>query len=131
MAATWQQGITPVAALVFAIGLALQNLPEGMAVVVPLKETGMSKKRIMRFGTLASFAEPAAALVGIALSLALTSLGHYVMPIMLTVAAGAMVFITVEELIPASQEGAHGGHGATYGFLLGFWVMAVMGILAG
>lgn len=131
MVAAWQSGITPVAALVFAAGLALQNFPEGMAVVVPLKEVGMSKRKIMKFGTLASFAEPVAALVGIVLSVALQSLGSFVMPIMLTVAAGAMVFITVEELIPASQAGEHGGHGATYGFLLGFWIMAVMGILAG
>lgn len=52
------------------------------------------------------------------------------MPVLLSIAAGAMVFIVVEELIPESQAGGH-GHGATYGFLAGFWMMAVLGILGG
>ena len=51
-------------------------------------------------------------------------------PILLSIAAGAMIFITVEDLIPESQAEGH-GHGATYGFLLGFWLMALLGILGG
>ena len=70
------------------------------------------------------------ALLGVALASALNTLGGVVMPVLLSVAAGAMIFIVVEELIPESQAGGH-GHGATYGFLIGFWMMAVLGILGG
>ena len=58
----------------------------------------------------------------------LATLGGVVMPVLLSVAAGAMIFIVVEELIPESQSGDH-GHAATYGFLLGFWLMALLGVL--
>ena len=101
-----------------------------MAVVLPLKQTGSTAKRCAWWGFWASLAEPAAAVVGIALTSLLTATGGVVLPILLSVAAGAMVFITVEELIPESQAGGH-GHGATYGFLLGFWLMALLGILGG
>ena len=74
--------------------------------------------------------EPPAAVVGILLTAALTAMGGVVMPLLLSMAAGAMIFITVEELIPESQAGGH-GHAATYGFLIGFWSMALLGILGG
>lgn len=73
---------------------------------------------------------PVSALLGVALASALNTLGGVVMPVLLSIAAGAMIFIVVEELIPESQAGGH-GHGATYGFLIGFWMMAVLGILGG
>ena len=129
-AALQDTGMTWTAAIVFGIGLALQNFPEGIAVVLPLKQTGSTAKRCAWWGFWASLAEPAAAVVGIALTSLLTAAGGVVLPILLSVAAGAMVFITVEELIPESQAGGH-GHGATYGFLLGFWLMALLGILGG
>ncbi len=130
MAATFQEGIPLVGAFVFGLGLALQNFPEGMAVVVPLRDAGVSQAKCMRFGTLASFAEPAAALIGLGLTLWLVGLGGAVLSLLLSVAAGAMMFIVVEELIPASQA-AGSDHTPTYGFLIGFWVMAVMGMLVG
>ncbi|MDR3050732.1 MAG: ZIP family metal transporter [Oscillospiraceae bacterium] len=129
IAATLRQGLPPLAAAVFGLGLALQNFPEGMAVVVPLRESGMPRGRCIRFGTLASFAEPVAALAGLGLSFGLVGLGGAALALPLSIAAGAMMFIVVEELIPASQAG-HTGHAPTYGFLIGFWAMAVMGILA-
>ena len=123
-------GMTWTAAIVFALGLALQNFPEGIAVVLPLRQTGSTARRCSWLGFWASLAEPAAALLGIALTSVLTAVGGIVLPVLLGVAAGAMVFIVVEELIPESQVDGH-GHGATYGFLLGFWIMALLGILGG
>lgn len=118
------------AALVFALGLALQNFPEGMAIVLPMRQAGFSYEKSRNWGILASFAEPIAAVIGIILASLLSHLGWIIMPILLSVAAGAMVFIVVEELIPESQN-ANEGHSATYGILAGFWIMAVMGILGG
>ncbi len=119
------------AALAFAFGLALQNFPEGMAVVVPLRQAGISKKRCYIWGTLASFAEPMAALLGLGSTLLVTGLNPLIMPLLLSVAGGAMIFIVVEELIPESQVVAEDGHAATFGFVIGFWSMAIMGILGG
>ena len=122
--------MTWTAAIVFGLGLALQNFPEGMAVVLPLRQSGSTKKRCAWWGFWASLAEPVSALLGVTLTSALNTLGGVVMPVLLSVAAGAMIFIVVEELIPESQAGGH-GHGATYGFLIGFWMMAMLGILGG
>lgn len=118
------------AALMFAIGLALQNFPEGLAVTLPLYQSGVSKKRCARLGLLASLAEPAAAVLGLVFASLLTAVGGVAFPILLSVAAGAMIFIVVEELIPESQY-QQSDHSATYGFLLGFWIMALMGAIAG
>lgn len=117
-------------ALVFALGLALQNFPEGMAVVLPMRQAGFSYDKTRKWGILASFAEPVAAVIGLIAASLLTNLGWVIMPILLSIAAGAMIFIVVEELIPESQC-ANDGHSATYGILIGFWIMAVMGILGG
>ncbi len=118
------------AALVFAFGLALQNFPEGLAVTFPLYQSGVSKRRCAQLGLLTSLSEPVAALLGLVSTSLLSMLGNVVMPILLSVAAGAMIFIVVEELIPESQI-EQNGHSATYGFLLGFWVMALAGLLFG
>ena len=129
-AAMQDAGMSWTAAIIFGVGLALQNFPEGMAVVLPLRQTGWSRRRCIWWGFSASLAEPAAAIIGLLLTSALTLLGGVVMPVLLSVAAGAMIFIVVEELIPESQSGGH-GHAPTYGFLLGFWSMALMGMLGG
>lgn len=126
-AAMMPGGMNWTAALVFAIGLALQNFPEGMAVVLPMRQAGMKHSKILRFGVIASFAEPAAALVSFFATGLLAQMGGVVLPILLSVAAGAMVFIIVEELIPESQS-ANVGHSSTYGFLIGFWVMVAMAV---
>ncbi len=131
-AAMEQSTMTWTGALMFGLGLALQNFPEGLAVVLPLRQTGASKIKSHRLGLLASFAEPAAAVLGLFFTSMLSALGGVIMPLLLSVAAGAMIFIVVEELIPESQAAhAEHGHAATYGFLLGFWIMALMGILGG
>ncbi|MDL2273848.1 ZIP family metal transporter [Oscillospiraceae bacterium OttesenSCG-928-G22] len=125
-------GMTPWLAVAFGIGLALQNFPEGMAVVLPMRQAGMPAKKIRRFGILASFAEPAAALLAFFGANLLMKLDGLFLPLILAVAAGAMVFIIVEQLIPESQVSSEGhGHGATYGFLVGFWVMVALSVLGG
>lgn len=129
-AAMGDSGMTWTAAIMFGLGLALQNFPEGIAVVLPLKQSGTSKGKCMWWGFWASLAEPAAAVVGLMLTSFLNTLGGVVMPVLLSMAAGAMIFIVVEELIPESQSGNH-GHAATYGFLIGFWLMALLGVLGG
>lgn len=129
-AAISSTGIGWSAALMFAFGLALQNFPEGLAVTFPLYQSGMSKKRCAQLGFLTSLAEPVAAVIGLISTSLLSMLGNIVMPILLSVAAGAMIFIVVEELIPESQV-EQSGHSATYGFLLGFWIMAIAGLLFG
>ncbi len=124
------KNMTWVSALVFALGLALQNFPEGMAVVLPMRQAGISDIKCRNWGIIASFAEPVSAIIGWVAASVLSSFGWIIMPILLSMAAGAMIFIVVEELIPESQN-ANTGHTATYGILIGFWTMAIMGILGG
>jgi ZIP family zinc transporter len=128
--AAFRGGMSWAMALAFGLGLALQNFPEGMAAVFPMRQLGVSQRTCARWGIVASFAEPAAALIGWGASNLLNRAGPVIMPILLGIAAGAMVFIVVEELIPESQCSAD-SHMPTYGFILGFWAMAVMGIYAG
>lgn len=122
------KGLSWTAAVVFSLGLAIQNYPEGFAVIFPLHQSGVSKKRCVWLGFLASLAEPVSALAGLAGAALLSSLGGVIMPLLLAIAAGAMIFIVVEELIPESQAVSK-NHFATYGFLTGFWIMALMGMI--
>ena len=116
----------PQALMVLAIGIAIQNFPEGMIVSMPLKEEGMSKIKAFALGALSGVVEPLASL----LALAITSLIVIILPYTLAFAAGVMVYVVVEELIPeASQEG-HSNLGVI-GFTVGFIVMMILEILLG
>jgi len=116
----------PHALLVLAIGIAIQNFPEGMIVSMPLKEEGMSKLKAFGLGALSGVVEPIASLI----ALVLTSLIVIILPYTLAFAAGVMVYVVVEELIPeASQEG-HSNLGVI-GFTIGFIVMMILEILLG
>ena len=116
----------PHALMVLAIGIAIQNFPEGMIVSMPLKEEGMSKIKAFGLGALSGVVEPLASL----LALAVTSLIVIILPYTLAFAAGVMVYVVVEELIPeASQEG-HSNLGVI-GFTVGFIVMMILEILLG
>ena len=116
----------PHALLVLAIGIAIQNFPEGMIVSMPLKEEGMSKLKAFGLGALSGVVEPIASLI----ALVLTSLIVIILPYTLAFAAGVMVYVVVEELIPeASQEG-HSNLGVI-GFTVGFIVMMILEILLG
>jgi ZIP family zinc transporter len=114
------------AAIALAIGIALQNLPEGMAVSLPLRREGLSIGRSVWFGQLSAIVEPVAAVVGAAAVVASEAL----LPYGLAFAAGAMVFVVVEELIPESQQ-AGSTDLATLGTLTGFAAMMILDVALG
>ena len=109
------------AAAALAIGIGLQNLPEGLAVALPLRRDGMSRWRALWYGQLSAVVEPAAALVGAWV----VALAGPLLPFGLALAAGAMLYVVVEELIP---ETARSGNVdvATIGFIAGFAVMMAL-----
>ena len=112
--------------LVLSIGIAIQNLPEGMIVSMPLKEEGMKKWKAFGYGVLSGVVEPIASLI----ALALTSLVVVILPYTLAFAAGVMTYVVVEELIPEASHGSHSNL-ATIGFGVGFIVMMILEILLG
>ncbi|MCR4420535.1 MAG: ZIP family metal transporter [Clostridia bacterium] len=112
-------------AVALALGVALQNFPEGMAVSLPLRREGVSKGRSFWYGQLSGLVEPVAGVLGATATLAANAL----LPYVLGFAAGAMVFVVIEELIPSSQEGGHVDV-ATMGAMVGFIVMMILDLLA-
>ena len=119
-------GITLAAALVLAFGIALQNFPEGAIISMPLKEEGISKTKAFLLGTLSGIVEP---IFGF-LTLMLTNLVIPVLPYLLSFAAGAMIYVVVEELVPESQSDGHSNIG-TIGFAIGFVIMMILDIALG
>lgn len=113
-------------AVALAIGIGLQNFPEGAAVSLPLRKEGCSKKKAFLYGTLSGVVEPIAGIGVVAVAGAATQ----IMPWLLAFAAGAMIYVVVEELIPEAHLSDH-GHGGTFGFMLGFLVMMVMDVALG
>ena len=111
------------AALVLAAGIAIQNFPEGAVISMPLLSDGVSKPKAFLSGTLSGIVEPIAA----ALTLLLTKFISPVLPYVLAFAAGAMIYVVVEELIPESQEGTHSNI-ATIGVSIGFVIMMILDI---
>ncbi len=108
-------------AIALAIGIGIQNFPEGLAISLPLRREGMSRPRSFWYGQLSAVVEPAAAVIGAVVVLTMRSL----LPFALAFAAGAMIFVVVEEVIPESLH--HGFEGtATGGFLAGFLVMMIL-----
>lgn len=119
-------GITLAGALALAIGIAIQNLPEGAIISMPLKSEGMSKSKAFLYGTLSGIVEP----VGAVMTLFLTGAIQAVLPYLLSFAAGAMIYVVVEELIPESQNGEHSNIG-TVGFAIGFLIMMILDVALG
>lgn len=115
-------GIAGAMTLMFGIGL--QNLPEGMAVSIPLHRDGCSKKRSFYYGQLSGIVEPIAAVVGALLASAAVPL----LPWALAFAAGAMVFVTVEEVIPEAHASGN-GDSATMGLIIGFVCMMCLDVV--
>ena len=113
-------------AVALAIGIGLQNFPEGMAVAMPLRGEGMNRAKSFWWGQLSATVEPAAAVTG---ALA-TLLIRPILPYALAFAAGAMIFVVVEELIPESQQNGYGDL-ATLGTMLGFAVMMTLDVALG
>lgn len=114
------------AAVALAIGIGLQNLPEGTAVAVPLRREGLSRARAFYYGQLSAWVEPIAAVLGAAAVLVMRP----ILPYALAFAAGAMIFVVVEEVIPESHAGGHPDI-ATSGAVVGFAVMMVLDVALG
>ena len=119
-------GVSRAAALALALGIALQNFPEGAIVSMPLRSAGMPKAKTFWYGVLSGIVEPIAALITIVAASAVIS----ILPYMLAFAAGAMFYVVVEELIPEMSEGAHSNVG-TIAFALGFVLMMVLDVALG
>lgn len=115
--------VTPAAALTLAMGIAIQNFPEGAIVSAPLNSEGMSKKKSFLLGVMSGVVEP----IGAILTILLTSLITPLLPYMLSFAAGAMIYVVVEELIPEAQAGEHSNIG-TVATAIGFVLMMVLDV---
>ena len=100
-------GITMAGAFALAIGIAIQNFPEGAIISMPLKAEGMSKTKAFIYGTLSGIVEPIGAIITILLTNAVVP----ILPYLLSFAAGAMIYVVIEELIPESQAGEHSNIG--------------------
>ena len=121
-----EMGVSQAAAFALALGIALQNFPEGAIVSMPLRAAGMPKPRTFWYGVLSGVVEPIAALITIAAASAVVS----ILPYLLAFAAGAMFYVVVEELIPEMSEGEHSNVG-TVAFALGFVLMMVLDVALG
>jgi len=119
-------GASLAGAVVLALGIGLQNFPEGMAVSVPLRREELSRGRAFWYGQLSGMVEPIAGVVGAAAVLLI----HPILPYALAFAAGAMIYVVVEELIPESQLESITDV-ATVGAMLGFTVMMVLDVALG
>ena len=119
-------GITIAGAIALAVGIAIQNFPEGAIVSMPLKSEGMSKSKAFLYGALSGIVEP----IGAIITILLTNTVLPILPYLLSFAAGAMIYVVVEELIPESQSGEHSNIG-TIGVALGFTIMMILDVALG
>lgn len=120
------QEITFMSAIALALGIAIQNFPEGAIISMPLRSEGISKKKAFTYGTLSGIVEPIASLITILLSQFIIP----VLPYLLSFAAGAMVYVVIEELIPEASIGKHSNI-ATIGFAIGFVIMMILDVSLG
>ena len=111
------------AMLALSIGIAIQNFPEGAIISMPLMEEGLSKPKAFFYGFLSGIVEPIASLLAILLTYFVST----ILPFTLAFAAGAMIYVVVEELIPEANEGKHSNL-ATIGLAIGFVIMMVLDI---
>lgn len=109
------------AAVALALGIGLQNIPEGLAIALPLRREGMSPPRAFFYGQLSAVVEPVAGVLGAVLALAMAS----ILPYMMAFAAGAMLYVVVEELIPETERSGNIDV-ATLGFIGGFATMMLL-----
>ena len=119
-------GITMAGAFALAIGIAIQNFPEGAIISMPLKSEGVSKPKAFLYGTLSGIVEP----IGAIITILLTNEVVPILPYLLSFAAGAMIYVVVEELIPESQAGEHSNIG-TIGVAIGFTIMMILDVALG
>ena len=122
-AALQGSGITTAAAFALAIGIAIQNFPEGAIISLPLCAEGMSRKRAFICGMLSGIVEP----IGGFITILIAGLISPILPYLLSFAAGAMMYVVIDELIPESQAGEHSNIG-TIGAAVGFALMMVLDV---
>ena len=125
-ALTGEVGMSLAGAFALAIGLAIQNIPEGAIISLPLRTSGNSRSRAFGYGALSGLVEPIAAILTILFIEHLLG----IFPYMLAFAAGAMIYVVVEELIPESHEGNHSNI-PTIAFAIGFALMMVLDVALG
>lgn len=118
--------ISTAGAFALSLGIAIQNFPEGAIISMPLLGTGIKKARAFLYGVLSGVVEPLGAL----LTLVLTAQLSPILPYILSFAAGAMLYVVIEELIPESQNGDHSNIG-TIGAALGFALMLILDVALG
>lgn len=126
LSGTEGSGVTAAAAIALAIGMGLQNFPEGAAISLPLRQEGVSRTRAFIYGALSGIVEPIAGVLTVLIAGSIAP----VMPWLLSFAAGAMIYVVVEELIPEAHLGEH-SHLGTMGVLSGFVIMMVLDIALG
>ena len=118
--------VTMAAAMALAVGMAIQNIPEGSIISLPLRAEGMSRRRSWFFGGLSGIVEPLSA----ALMIGLYEYMSPALPYLLAFSAGAMLYVVVEELIPETQQGSHSDTG-TIAFAVGFVIMMILDVALG
>ena len=119
-------GISAAGALAMSLGIAIQNIPEGAIISMPMRAEGNSRMRSFLLGSLSGIVEPIGGLIVILLASFMTP----ILPYMLAFAAGAMMYVVIEELIPETSEGEHSNLG-TIGFAIGFALMMVLDVVLG
>ena len=119
-------GITAMAALVLSVGIAIQNFPEGAIISMPLRANGLGRGKSFLYGFLSGVVEPVAAFVTILAAGIITP----AMPYLLSFAAGAMIYVVVEELIPEMSQGRHSNIGVI-AFAIGFGIMMMLDVALG
>ena len=117
---------TLLSAIGLAIGIGIQNIPEGSALSMPIRADGNSRMKAFNYGQLSAIVEPIAAVIGAAAVISMSS----ILPYALAFAAGAMIFVVVEELIPESQTNGNSDI-ATMGLMVGFTVMMILDVALG
>ena len=113
-------------AIALSLGIAIQNVPEGAIISMPLRAAGNSRWKSFKIGTLSGIVEP----LGGALVLLLASVATSTMPYLLPFAAGAMLYVVIEELVPEASQGEHSNL-STIGFAIGFALMMVLDVVMG
>lgn len=121
-----ESSISVMAALALSIGIAIQNFPEGAIISMPLRAEGVSKGKAFLYGMLSGIVEPLGALLTILAAGVIVP----VLPYFLSFAAGAMIYVVVEELIPEMSEGKHSNIGTVF-FALGFTIMMILDVALG
>ncbi|MGB9710943.1 MAG: ZIP family metal transporter [Thermodesulfovibrio sp.] len=117
------QAVSILSSLMLAFGIGIQNIPEGFAISMPLRSEGLSRKKSFFIGQLSGLVEPVFALIGVLM----LEIMHNLLPYALGFAAGAMIFVTVEELIPESQRNGNSDV-ATAGLIIGFTLMMILDV---